>query len=213
MLVAEAAHLDVHQARQLAAQELHVDARSAVDVGRIFVGQQQRLHVATALHATFEPRDPLDDALGLRVREAEAQSVRAPIQVGIEQTARQHGHAFPLRRSRRGLASDAIAQLQPQKEATHRSGPGGAACEVDFERVQHGLAASFVLAPRGANVCIEVELRHRARDAPRRAGPARRCGSRHPAWPASAPGSDWAGRSCTPDGYQAPGSSKTCRRR
>src|SRR5438067_5061955 len=47
-LVAEAPHLHVHQPCQPAAQELNVHAGAAVHVGRVFVGQQQRLHPVTA---------------------------------------------------------------------------------------------------------------------------------------------------------------------
>src|SRR5262249_27225991 len=38
-LIAKAADLDVHQLRELSTQELHVHARTTVDVRRVFIGQ------------------------------------------------------------------------------------------------------------------------------------------------------------------------------
>ncbi len=49
VLITEAAHLDVHQLCELAAEELDVHARATIDVGRVLVRQQQRLHPVAAI--------------------------------------------------------------------------------------------------------------------------------------------------------------------
>jgi hypothetical protein len=50
MLVAEGAHLDVHQLGQLVAQVLDMHARAAIDMGGEFVGEEK------GLHGNYRPR-------------------------------------------------------------------------------------------------------------------------------------------------------------
>jgi hypothetical protein len=44
VLIAEAADLDLHKLGQLTAEVIDVDAGSAVDIGRILVGEEEGLH-------------------------------------------------------------------------------------------------------------------------------------------------------------------------
>src|SRR5579859_5271664 len=82
VLVTEAPHVDVHQARQLTAEKLDVYARTAVDVRRIFVREQQCSHPATVAIARCKRRMPSRMRSGAALEKLKRRPLKPPSPLG-----------------------------------------------------------------------------------------------------------------------------------